>query len=711
MLCAFARSSDSMAEHDDIELARRQAEPQRWTVQALLDKLPNVHPFWIRDALPHFGGDRAELETRLLALRDQQQTELARTYMGLVLFFVGHPDGKQALTAALRSDAEKVRLLALDTFRVLRWDDVGSGTRPGKLGISDVEVFEALDWMLEDPTTPERMLGLEYAIKFAFEPARPMLVPLLRHPEAVVRDKVLETFLARGRDDGALKALEQELLGRRVEQRAADKAWREARLLDTMWLFHGAKGARDPQFRERAGALALRVLRDALAANEPGARFDRPAGWLTGRTLVQIPVIAQTRGAAPVLASMVTHPRLAGTLRAQAALAYKELTGQAPEGARRAVLDAVEREPCDQTDKLLERLYAADLLDVDAALAAVGSSWSYQATPLLRKWRDARDNERIARGLVARLGLLAQETGTGGAALAWAVEVLRAITHDSEIRGTAIAALRAALARAHERGDDPRAARKIARLLISLGDAGVGGLADLEPWDAAWAHWQAQRWTAADVAALLRSAGLVDAFHAAAVAGVDVAATRPDNVLITLLDKGGKRYAFRSIRDDGFAPPHHELFAALVATLRPEVRIEAVSQQLDAKMTELSPSERAQVFTRTPTGDVPIDDAGLKNVPVYSTEGSVAVVTFIHANAVRRFVVRPEGTWMDVAGVLRGFDAFAESIGRPERAYYLETQSWASHEFGLFVCADPARFGPANEQLRLPLDPKFRAAG
>jgi hypothetical protein len=700
-----------MAEHDEIERARRQAEPQRWTVQALLDKLPNVHPCWIRDALPHFGGDRAELERRLLALRDQQQTELARTYMGLVLFFVGHPEGKRTLIEALRSDAEKVRLLALDTFRVLRPDDVGSGARPGKLGISDVEVFEALDWMLEDPTTPERALGLEYAIKLAFERARPMLVPLLRHPEAVVRDKVLETFLARGLDDGALKALEQELLGRRVEQRAADNAWREARLLDTMWLFHGAKGARDPQFRERAGELALRVLRDALAAQEPGARFDRPAGWLTGRTLVQVPVIAQTRGAAPVLASMVTHPRLAGTLRAQAALAHKELTGEAPEGARRAVLDAVQREPCDQTDKLLERLYAADLLDVDAALAAVGSSWSYQATPLLRKWRDARDNERIARGLVARLGALAQLAGSGAAAPASVVDVLRAIPHDAGIRDAAIAALRGALAAAHERKDDPRAARAIARLLISLGDTGAAALADLEPWDATRAHWQAERWTAADVAARLRDAGLAEELAPADLAAIDVAALRPDNVLLTLLDKRGRRYVFQSIRDDGFEPPHHELFAALVRTLRPEVRIEAVSQQFDAKMTELSPSERAQVFTRTPTGDVPIDDAGLADVPVYSTEGSAAVVTFIHANAVRRFAVHPEGTWMDVAGVLRGFDAFAESVGRPERAYYLETQSWASHEFGLFVCADPARFGPANEQLRLPLDSKFRAGG
>jgi hypothetical protein len=700
-----------MSEHDEIERARRQAEPPRWTVQALLDKLPNVHPFWMRDALPHFGGDRAELEARLLALRDQQQTESARTYMGLVLFFVGHADGKRTLITALRSDSQKVRMLALDTFRVLRSDDVGNATRLGQLGITELEIFEALDWMLEDPASiPDGKLGLEYAIKFAFEPARAMLAPLLRHREAAVRDKVLETFLARGCDDGALKVLGDELLAWRVERRAADTAWRDARLLDTMWLFHGAKATRDPKFRERAGALALRVLRDALAAKKPGARFDRPIGWLTSKTLLQIPVIARTPGAVPVLASMVTNRGLSGTLRAQAALAYKELTGQAPEGTQRAVRDAVERETCDQADKLLERLHAVDLLDVDSALAAVASSWWFQVTPLLRKWRDGRDNEHIARGLVARLDKLAEQAGTGAGALASAVDLLRAIPHGAEIRDAAIAVLRTALATARERKDNPRAAREIARLLISLGDTGAAELADLDPWDATWVHWQAQRWSAADVAERLRSAGLTeDDLGAADLAGVNVAARRPEWMLLTLLDERGKRYVLRGIRDDGFAPPHHDLFAALVRTLRPQVPIEAVSQQLDAKMTELSPGERAQVFARMPGGAVPIDEAGLSDVPIYSTEGTVAVVTFVHANEVRRFGVRPEGSWMDVAGVLRGFDAFAESIGRPERAYYLETQSWTSHEFGLFVCADPARFEPANAELRLPLDPRSPA--
>jgi hypothetical protein len=90
-------------------------------------------------------------------------------------------------------------------------------------------------------------------------------------------------------------------------------------------------------------------------------------------------------------------------------------------------------------------------------------------------------------------------------------------------------------------------------------------------------------------------------------------------------------------------------------------------------------------------------------VPVYSRAGSVGVVTFIHANEVHRFAVNCESSWTDVAAVLHGFDDFMRSIGRAERAYALETRSWASDEFSLFVCADPQRFKPANVALRLPL--------
>ena len=697
-----------MSQSNEIEEARRQAEPSRWTVQGLIDKLPHVHTFWMRDAMPHFGGDRAELEKRLLALRDQQKTDLARTYMGLVLFFLGHADGQPALLTALRSDTQKVRLLALDTFRVLKWDDVGTVARPGALHLTDVDVFEALDWTLEDPTSQEGRLGLEYAIKFAFDPARSMLAALLRHPDTAVRDKVLETFLARGHDDGALDVLGSELLGRGIEKRAAEQAWRNARRSDTVWLFHGVKNTKDPVFRERAADLAQRVLRDALAAKDAPARFDGNTGWLTSRTLVQALARAKASGAAALLQSMVSAQRLPATMRAQAAAAFKELTGEAPAGAKEAVREAVERDPCDHTDKLLERLHAHDLLDVNTAVAAVGTSWSFEVTPLLAKWHGGRENEVVGKLLVERLRALAAEARGSAEPLKRVVDLLRGIGYSAEARDAAVATLRAALMAARERYEKGIVG-ELQRLLVSLGDTNAAELAQLAPWDATWAHWQAQRWTAADIAELLREAGIVGEIPATDLDGIRVAVDRPEMTLFKIFDKAGKRDSFQSIRDDGFQPPHDKLFSTLVRSVRPEVPIEAVSQKIDSKMTELTPEERAKIFTRMPGGDVPIDEAGLADVPVYSSEGSVGVVTFVHENQVRRFGVRCDSSWMDVAGVMRAFDDFMQSIARPERAYYLETASWASPEFGVFVAADPERFTPMNEELCLPLDAQFHA--
>lgn len=701
-----------MSDQHELDEARRLAEPARWTVQGLLDRFPNVHPFWIRDAMPHFGGDRVELVTELLALRDRQKTELARTYMGLVLFFVGHPDGKAALLAALRSDDPKVRRLALDTFRVLRPGDIGHGDRPGALHLSDFEVFEAIEWMLEDPASEECGIGLGYMLEHAFEPARAELVPLLRHPVPGVRDRVLEAFVRRGCDGGALDVLERELLGWGLSRRAADGAWRAARRSDTFWLVHGAKSSRDPEFRGRAGALAARVLRDAIAARDVAARLDNRVGWLNGKALVQTLALARPRNAARLLQSLVSEPRVPGAVRAHAAIAFKELTGEPPRDALDAVRSAVQPDRQDLTDKLLEPLYAHELLDLDTALAVLGSSWSFDVAPLLKRWRDGRQNERIARHLVDRLRALAPRAPERAREIANVVDVLRALPEARAMRAEAVAELRRALASVPAGGADPHARRELIRVLVSLGDAeiaaDIAANETLDPWDATWAHWQVQGFDAAGVADLLRDAGLVDEIAPRNLESVSPLEQRPDNVLLAIMEKSGRRFVFRSIRDDD--SPHHELFAALVGTVRPEVRVEAVSQQVDRKMTELSPSERASVFTRTPNGDVPIDEAGLADVPVYSTEGSVGLVTFIYENAVRRFPVDCASSWLDVSAVMRGFDAFMRSIGRPERACCLETASWASDEFGLFVCADPARFEAANARLRLPLDARFHSA-
>ncbi len=137
------------------EQASELARPARWTVQALVDKLPHVDPSWMRDAVIHLGGDRAELEARIVALMQAQQRELPRVYMGLVLFFLGHAGGKGPFLDGLRSDDARVRRLVLDQFRAFRDGDLGVASATGMLPVSCEEVYTAIVALLAEPTREE----------------------------------------------------------------------------------------------------------------------------------------------------------------------------------------------------------------------------------------------------------------------------------------------------------------------------------------------------------------------------------------------------------------------------------------------------------------------------------------------------------------------------------------------------------------------------
>ena len=96
----------------------------------------------------------------------------------------------------------------------------------------------------------------------------------------------------------------------------------------------------------------------------------------------------------------------------------------------------------------------------------------------------------------------------------------------------------------------------------------------------------------------------------------------------------------------------------------------------------------------------PLDES---TIPVYSTEGTTCVVHFVHANEVYGFLTQPNGTWMDVWGVVDGFDSFMRAHGRSERAYCLaDPPSW-NGEYLLFLTAPLDRFGEIAARLRLPL--------
>ena len=243
------------------EQARELANPGVWTVQALIDKLPHVHPWWMRDAVNNSCENRAELERRIVALMDTQANELSRLYMGLVMFFLSHPRGREAFLAGLRSGDAVLRKLVLDQFRIFRDDDLGCDGAPGKLPASCEEVLSAIVPLLQEPVSYQGGLALDFALRpQIFNLSLAHTRPLLAHDDQAVRNKVALAYLHHGRDDGALDTLATGLFAPGVVLNDQTKAWPTGRQGACYALKSCAEHAGDPDIRLRAGVLALQVL-------------------------------------------------------------------------------------------------------------------------------------------------------------------------------------------------------------------------------------------------------------------------------------------------------------------------------------------------------------------------------------------------------------------------------------------------------------------
>lgn len=683
------------------EQARELAKSGQWTIPALLDKLPDVNPWWMRDALEHFDGDRAELEARLVQRMEMQTEELPRVYMGLVLVFLGHPLGKAAFLDGLHSDSPQVRELVLDQLRVFRPDDLGRDGQPGKLPASREEVCAALAPFLRDPATKEGQIALDFILDHGgFAGARPQLQPLLRHADPAVRDVVLRAYLRHGVDDGALALLAAELLEPAVSEREKTAQWRQARRDDCRALQDCAKATSDGELRRRVGALALRVVRETLAAPYMVAQID---GWLEIDALLQTLVLAQPEGAATVLRQAIETESAPVSLRSQAVLRYFELTGEKPDGAGAVLRQMLQTPATRASSECLAQFVRRGLVPMDRlAAAAATPGWTYEVTQAIKAWPRGADDALAVRALITALRRLAKTQHD----LSDLAETLYLLPRTDADNQAIIAALRVALERARQDTARPWIVKRPLRQLWMFGDLSVAEEDELDPWDAMRAHWQRNGWILTDVARLLAEAGVMDAVDETVTVGLTCKPDNPQGQILELLwrEESDQHIAYQSIRDNGFEPEHDQLFGQLAAIVRPPLKLESLSQTWDHQWTEIDlPLECVELLPNgetRPTGKFP------NVIPVYSTEGSSVLVRFVYQGQVYRFLAYPSGTWMDVWAVLDAFDRFMEQIGRPERAFWLAPPLGDCGEWGLFICAPAERFAEANAKLRLPLQPR-----
>ncbi|ARN20538.1 hypothetical protein A4W93_11895 [Piscinibacter gummiphilus] len=280
-----------------------------------------------------------------------------------------------------------------------------------------------------------------------------------------------------------------------------------------------------------------------------------------------------------------------------------------------------------------------------------------------------------------------------------------------------LTALRAALPD-HTEG---YAGQSIAQLLARSGarDPEVSGA--LHPWDRLMFRWQEEGLAAADVAAILRDASLVESMSESGRARIDAWIANPVSALscgffyvLAALFNVETRLLIASVRDSGFDPRHDQLFQQLLARAVPAVDVAEVSQESDSEEQLIDVTEHAELIMRTPDAERRFkvgDDAALsqEGVRVYRVAGGKRV-RFSHGGRTHSFPFKSEGTWMDLPSVLNAVDRFMAELGRPDRALQFEASPWENAEWLGFLVADPAVCVPVCARLGLPLAERARVS-
>jgi hypothetical protein len=239
-----------------------------------------------------------------------------------------------------------------------------------------------------------------------------------------------------------------------------------------------------------------------------------------------------------------------------------------------------------------------------------------------------------------------------------------------------IAALNAALD-GEERSDVIAA---VGKALLAAGSEGQSAvervLEHAEPWAKVELSWRIAGGTDREFADLLTDAGVMDviddeALEKALASGFDVR---------SLLWAGGERLVVFSVKSSTELK-HYDLLQSLLAVARPAIAVQNLKEVVDQKVLREPVSGKPQLE---------------KVIHLDAT----SKISFDYLGQTFGFDVHSQGGWHDVAGVMRGFDAFMQSIGREDRCYELRGES----EWGLFVVAPASKFEPIAARLRIPIE-------
>jgi hypothetical protein len=228
--------------------------------------------------------------------------------------------------------------------------------------------------------------------------------------------------------------------------------------------------------------------------------------------------------------------------------------------------------------------------------------------------------------------------------------------------------------------DRPDVVASVATALLAAGPAGQApveaALDRSEPWTKVELSWRLSGGTDREFADILTATGVMDPVSDAQLAeslssGFDVR---------SLIWAGGQRLVIFNVKATT-GLEHYQLFQDLLGAARPAIAVDDLKETCNANVLR-----------------EPVE--GMPSVEKITDLGTICTFSFRYQGQGFSFQAHPQGRWHDVAAVMKGFDAFMQTIGRDDRCYELE----GGGDMVMLVVAPASRFEPVAARLGIPLE-------
>jgi hypothetical protein len=300
-----------------------------WTIQKVLEQLDRIGVF---DAKEIHRAPCPEGQTLAAALRDalHDRSSKAKVSAAALLLLFNDRSGREPFLEALAGPDGDVRNLAIDfvQYCVAPYDDEIHGRHLTTCPISRDELFTAVKRDLHEPWTDLNRRILRIVSWQDYPQARSITRPLLTHRDASLRREIAEDYLSAGRDEGAFAVVEEFLRSAPGHVPHGDPRWHDFYQVKGLW--HSLKMAAergDAELRNKAAALAMALVAEALDAPDVKDRFDFNDGLIEAASAAKVLAAVLPSGAQGLLERLIDCDAISEFGRGEALLAYARALG------------------------------------------------------------------------------------------------------------------------------------------------------------------------------------------------------------------------------------------------------------------------------------------------------------------------------------------------------------------------------------------------